>query len=146
MADRVRAALRRLDTLVISEAVATTDTLTARDDAIVLPALAVGLSGGVWYARLLRSSMLFASNATNFFAITFIPLAKTASISLMAPLLVVPLARLVLGERTTAGRLMGATWISFRKPNSRSQTMLMAEKMLVNSTLMPSTPAYMKVV
>jgi drug/metabolite transporter (DMT)-like permease len=56
--------------------------------------------------QLLRSSMLFGSNATNFFAITFIPLAKTASISLMAPLLVVPLARLILGERTTAGRMM----------------------------------------
>jgi len=56
--------------------------------------------------QLLRSTMLFSSNATNFFAITFIPLAKTASISLMAPLLVVPLARLILGERTTAGRLV----------------------------------------
>jgi drug/metabolite transporter (DMT)-like permease len=56
--------------------------------------------------QLLRSSTLFGSNATNFFAITFIPLAKTASISLMAPLLVVPLARLILGERTTAGRMM----------------------------------------
>ena len=41
--------------------------------------------------QLLRSTMLFSSNATNFFAITFIPLAKTASISLMAPLMVVPL-------------------------------------------------------
>jgi drug/metabolite transporter (DMT)-like permease len=56
--------------------------------------------------QLLRSTMLFSSNATNFFAITFIPLAKTASISLMAPLLVVPLARLILGERTTAGRMV----------------------------------------
>jgi drug/metabolite transporter (DMT)-like permease len=56
--------------------------------------------------QLLRSTMLFSSNATNFFAITFIPLAKTASISLMAPLVVVPLARLILGERTTAGRLL----------------------------------------
>jgi drug/metabolite transporter (DMT)-like permease len=56
--------------------------------------------------QLLRSSMLFGSNATNFFAITFIPLAKTASISLMAPLLVVPLARLILGERTTRARMM----------------------------------------
>jgi len=55
--------------------------------------------------QLLRSTMLFSSNATNFFAITFIPLAKTASISLMAPLLVVPLARLILGERTTAARM-----------------------------------------
>jgi drug/metabolite transporter (DMT)-like permease len=56
--------------------------------------------------QFLRSLMLFSSNATNFFAITFIPLAKTASISLMAPLLVVPLARLILGERTTASRLV----------------------------------------
>src|SRR5436190_2491615 len=56
--------------------------------------------------QLLRSVMLFGSNATNFFAITFIPLAKTASISLMAPLLVVPLARLILGERTTMGRMV----------------------------------------
>jgi drug/metabolite transporter (DMT)-like permease len=55
--------------------------------------------------QLLRSAMLFTSNATNFFAITFIPLAKTASISLMAPLLVVPLARLILGERTTRARM-----------------------------------------
>jgi drug/metabolite transporter (DMT)-like permease len=56
--------------------------------------------------QLLRSRMLFSSNATNFFAIIFLPLAKTASISLMAPLLVVPLARLILGERTTAGRMV----------------------------------------
>ncbi len=62
--------------------------------------------------QLLRSAMLFSSNATNFFAITFIPLAKTASISLMAPLLVVPLARLILGERTTAGR-MAALFVGF---------------------------------
>src|ERR1700733_1453849 len=38
--------------------------------------------------QLTRSAMLFMSNATNFFAIVFIPLAKTASISLMAPLMV----------------------------------------------------------
>jgi drug/metabolite transporter (DMT)-like permease len=56
--------------------------------------------------QFLRSLMLFGSNATNFFAITFIPLAKTASISLMAPLLVVPLARLILSERTTVARMM----------------------------------------
>ena len=37
--------------------------------------------------QLMRSTLLFASNATNFFAIIFIPLAKSASISLMAPLL-----------------------------------------------------------
>ena len=62
--------------------------------------------------QLLRSTMLFTSNATNFFAITFIPLAKTASIRLMAPLLVVPLARLILGERTTAGRMV-ALFVGF---------------------------------
>ena len=56
--------------------------------------------------QLTRSAMLFMSNATNFFAITFIPLAKTASISLMAPLIVVPLAWAMLGERTTPGRLV----------------------------------------
>jgi drug/metabolite transporter (DMT)-like permease len=56
--------------------------------------------------QVLRSAMLFGSNATNFFAITFIPLAKTASISLMAPLLVMPLAWAILGERTTTQRLL----------------------------------------
>jgi drug/metabolite transporter (DMT)-like permease len=56
--------------------------------------------------QLTRSAMLFTSNATNFFAIIFIPLAKTASISLMAPLIVVPLAWAMLGERTTASRLL----------------------------------------
>ncbi|MGY2047539.1 nitrate reductase [Methylobacterium sp. JK268] len=45
-ADRVRAALRGLDTLVIAEAVSTTDTLKARPDAIVLPALAWGEKDG----------------------------------------------------------------------------------------------------
>ena len=55
--------------------------------------------------QLTRSAMLFMSNATNFFAIIFIPLAKTASISLMAPLMVVPLAWALLGERTTPGRM-----------------------------------------
>jgi drug/metabolite transporter (DMT)-like permease len=56
--------------------------------------------------QLTRSAMLFMSNATNFFAIIFIPLAKTASISLMAPLMVVPLAWAILGERTTLARLL----------------------------------------
>ena len=56
--------------------------------------------------QLFRSLMLFASNATNFFAIIYIPLAKSASISLMAPLFVLPLAWLVLGERTTMARLV----------------------------------------
>lgn len=63
--------------------------------------------------QLTRSAMLFTSNATNFFAIIFIPLAKTASISLMAPLIVVPLAWAMLGERTTASRLaaLGAGFV-----------------------------------
>lgn len=56
--------------------------------------------------QLVRSSLLFSSNATNFLAIIFIPLAKAASISLMAPLLVVPLAWAMLGERTRADRLV----------------------------------------
>jgi drug/metabolite transporter (DMT)-like permease len=58
------------------------------------------------FVQLVRSSMLFASNATNFLAIIFIPLAKSASISLMAPLFVLPLAWAMLGERTTRGRLL----------------------------------------
>ena len=56
--------------------------------------------------QLMRSGLLFTSNATHFFAITFIPIAKAASISLMAPLVVVPFAWLILGERTTMGRMM----------------------------------------
>ncbi len=57
------------------------------------------------FIQLIRSTLLFASNATNFFAIIFIPLAKSASISLMAPLFVLPLAWVMLGERTTLNRL-----------------------------------------
>jgi drug/metabolite transporter (DMT)-like permease len=56
--------------------------------------------------QLVRSTMLFTSNATNFLAIIFIPLAKSASISLMAPLFVLPLAWLMLGEHTTRARLL----------------------------------------
>ena len=55
--------------------------------------------------QLTRSLMLFTSNAASFFAIIFIPLAKTAAITSIAPLMVVPLSWLVLGERTTAGRV-----------------------------------------
>ncbi len=55
--------------------------------------------------QLFRSLMLFTSNATNFVAITYIPLAKSASITLTAPLMVVPLAWAMLGERTTIRRL-----------------------------------------
>jgi drug/metabolite transporter (DMT)-like permease len=62
--------------------------------------------------QLFRSLMLFTSNATNFLAIVYIPLAKSASISLMAPLFVLVLAWMVLGERTTAGRLV-AIFVGF---------------------------------
>jgi hypothetical protein len=41
---------------------------------------------------------------------------------------------------TMAQRRTGATSISRRKPNSRSQTIDAAEKMAVNSTDMASTP------
>ena len=41
---------------------------------------------------------------------------------------------------TMAARLTGATSISRRKPNSRSQTIEAAEKMAVNMTDMASTP------
>ena len=53
-----------------------------------------------------RSAMLFMSNASSFFAIIFIPLAKTSAITSIAPLMVVPLSWLVLGERTTVGRVV----------------------------------------
>ena len=56
--------------------------------------------------QLLRSALLFTSNASTFLSISFIPLAKAASINLMAPFFVVPLAWLTLGERTTLGRLV----------------------------------------
>lgn len=59
-----------------------------------------------------RSALLFTSNACSFLALVFIPLAKMASISLMAPLFVLPLAWLMLGERTTRGRL-GALVVGF---------------------------------
>ncbi len=49
--------------------------------------------------QLVRSLMLFTSNAASFIAIVYIPLGKAAAITMMAPLLVIPLAWLVLGER-----------------------------------------------
>jgi drug/metabolite transporter (DMT)-like permease len=55
--------------------------------------------------QLLRSAMLFTSNLCHFFAITFIPIAKAAAISLTAPLIVALLAWPMLGERTTSGRV-----------------------------------------
>lgn len=59
-----------------------------------------------------RSLMLFTSNAASFLAITYIPLGKAASITMMAPFFVLPLAWLALGERTTVDRLI-ATAIGF---------------------------------
>lgn len=64
-----------------------------------------------WF-QIVRSSMLFTSNASSFLAIIYIPLAKSASITMMAPFFVLPLAWLVLGERTSWGRLV-ATLIAF---------------------------------
>lgn len=55
--------------------------------------------------QLLRSCMLFTSNLCHFFAITFIPLAKAAAISLTAPVIVALLAWPMLGERTTPARV-----------------------------------------
>jgi drug/metabolite transporter (DMT)-like permease len=55
--------------------------------------------------QLLRSAMLFTSNLSHFFAITFIPLAKAASISLTSPVIVTLLAWPMLGERTTPARV-----------------------------------------
>ncbi len=52
-----------------------------------------------------RSALLFTSNMSHFFAITFIPLAKAASISLASPLIVALLAWPMLGERTTPARV-----------------------------------------
>ena len=56
--------------------------------------------------QLLRSALLFASNVVFFIAITFIPIGKAASISMMSPLLITLLAWWMLGERTTRGRLV----------------------------------------
>jgi drug/metabolite transporter (DMT)-like permease len=62
--------------------------------------------------QLFRSLMLFISNASSFLSITFIPLAKAASITMMAPFFVLPIAWLTLGERTTRGRLL-AMFVGF---------------------------------
>ena len=56
--------------------------------------------------QLFRSLMLFISNASSFLSITYIPLAKAASITMMAPFFVLPIAWFWLGERTTRGRLV----------------------------------------
>ena len=55
--------------------------------------------------QLLRSCGLFTSNLCHFYAITFIPIAKAAAISLTAPLIVALLAWPMLGERTTPARV-----------------------------------------
>lgn len=56
--------------------------------------------------QILRSALLMTSNLSFFFAIVSIPIAKAASISLTAPLVVALLAWPMLGERTTVGRLV----------------------------------------
>lgn len=56
--------------------------------------------------QILRSALLMTSNLSFFFAVITIPLAKAASISLTAPLVVALLAWPMLGERTTVGRLV----------------------------------------
>ena len=56
--------------------------------------------------QILRSTLLMTSNLSFFFAIVSIPIAKAASISLTAPLVVALLAWPMLGERTTVGRLV----------------------------------------
>lgn len=55
--------------------------------------------------QLIRSCGLFTSNLCHFYAITFIPIAKAAAISLTAPLIVAVLAWPMLGERTTPARV-----------------------------------------
>lgn len=56
--------------------------------------------------QLARSTMLFTSNAASFLAIVFIPLAKASAITMMAPLLVLPLAWVVLRERSSVGAMV----------------------------------------
>lgn len=53
--------------------------------------------------HLLRSSSLFISNLSYFFAIGFIPLGKAASINMTGPLMVAALAWPMLRERTSPG-------------------------------------------
>ena len=55
--------------------------------------------------QLARSTTLFCSNLCFFFAVTFIPIAKAAAISMTAPLIVALLAWPMLGERTTLSRV-----------------------------------------
>lgn len=57
-------------------------------------------------SHLVRSACLFISNLSYFFAITFIPIGKAASINLTGPLMVAGLAWPMLGERTNLPRVM----------------------------------------
>lgn len=56
--------------------------------------------------HMLRSSCLFISNLSYFFAITFIPIGKAASINMTGPLMVAALAWPMLGERTSQRRVV----------------------------------------
>jgi drug/metabolite transporter (DMT)-like permease len=56
--------------------------------------------------QIVRSALLMTSNLSFFFAIVSLPIAKAATISLTAPLVVALLAWPLLGERTTVGRLL----------------------------------------
>ena len=75
--------------------------------AAFLPRHGLGL---LWTRRpglqLARSATLFCSNLCFFLAITFIPIAKAAAISMTAPLIVAILAWPMLGERTTVSRVV----------------------------------------
>ena len=56
--------------------------------------------------HLLRSTCLFVSNLSFFFAIGYIPIGKAASINMIGPLIVAALVWPMLGERTTPGRVI----------------------------------------
>jgi len=62
--------------------------------------------------HLLRSTMLFASNLSYFFAITFIPIADAAAVNMASPLFVAVLAWPLLRERSNA-QLVGAVLVGF---------------------------------
>ena len=74
--------------------------------AAFLPRHGLGLLRTRWPGlQLARSTTLFCSNLCFFFAVTFIPIAKAAAISMTAPLIVALLAWPMLGERTTLSRV-----------------------------------------
>ncbi len=58
--------------------------------------------------QLCRSGTMFTSNLCFFFAVTHIPLAKAAAVSLAAPLIVALLAWPLLRERTTPARVLAS--------------------------------------